>query len=212
MYDAIIVLGGSYIDANTLPEWVENRLDAAILRNYQCNYIMLMSRGTPHKPPPLDEIGHPIDECQIMANYILKNSLVPTSKLLLDSWSMDTIGNAYAALTMHAIPRNLRKILIITSDFHMPRTQAIFSKVFSLFPLDIFDITYLDTPSVLPISDKEQASLVTWRETSANIHTLVDLHDFIFTKHKAYTPKNHHHENDDNNEKYSESDMKAYCT
>lgn len=36
MYDAIVVLGGSVIDENTLPEWVINRLNYAIDQQNNC--------------------------------------------------------------------------------------------------------------------------------------------------------------------------------
>ena len=144
MYDAIFILGGSYIDENTLPEWVQSRLNAAIYNEQSAKLFVVLSRGTPHKPPPITSYGFPVDESSIMANYLIDRG-IPKCKVIKESWSFDTIGNAYAALTLHAIPRNLRKLLIITSDFHMPRTKAIFNKVFSLLPLDIFDIEYLET-------------------------------------------------------------------
>lgn len=205
MYDAIVVLGGSFIDDKTLPTWVESRLNTAIQYSANTDLFLLLSRGSPHKPPVLNESRHPIDECQIMANYLIKNG-VEANRIILDAWSKDTIGNAYATLTMHAIPRNLRKMLIITSDFHMPRTQAIFEKVFSLFPLKIFELEFLKTKSELSISNKEVHSLMNWMERENTLKTLSDLHEFIFTKHDCYNvlKKN-------KKEQYSADDMKMYC-
>ena len=146
MYDAVIVLGGSFIDNITLPDWVYKRLDKAVTMNYNTEIFLLLSRGTPHKPPCLDEKGHPIDECQIMAQYLISKG-IPPSKIMLDSWSRDTVGNAYAALTMHAIPRNLTNVLVITSVFHMERTKSIFNKVFSLIPWNKYTIDFFATES-----------------------------------------------------------------
>lgn len=204
MYDAILILGGSYIDQHTLPEWVHNRLNAGIQRMKNTRYLITLSRGTPHKLPALDKKGFPVDECTIMANYLVKKG-VPKSKILKESWSFDTIGNAYAALLHHAIPKNLRNFLIITSDFHMPRTKSIFKKVFSLYPLDIFKLEFLETESKISISEKEKQSLKNWEERSKNIHTLCDMHDFIHQEHNAYNVE----END-----YifkSDDDKKMYC-
>ena len=206
MYDAIIILGGSFISKETLPSWVETRLDAAIKLQDKTNMFLLLSRGSPHKVPCLDSNGHPIDECYIMANYMLKKK-VASSKIILDAWSLDTIGNAYAALTMHAVPRNLKKLLIITSDFHMPRSRAIFEKVFSLYPEGLSTLTFLETESELEISLKEKESLTSWREKEKTLNTLSDLHNFIFTKHNCDNVL----ENGKKKTEYTKEDLKMYC-
>lgn len=205
MYDAIIVLGGSFIDESTLPEWVEKRLNAAIEREKECELIIVASRGSPHKPPIIGMDEHPIDECDIMAKYLLQNGVSP-QKILKESWSLDTIGNAYGLLTLHCIPRNLRRLLIITSDFHMPRSQSIFKKVFSLFPLKIFEMVFYETKSTLPISEKERKSIMQWKKTSEKIASLKDLHQFLFEQHNAYNIADREKKN------YSESDLKMYCS
>lgn len=206
MYDAIFILGGSYIDKNTLPSWVESRLNTAIYMEDKTNLFIVLSRGTTHKAPDRDEYGYPVDESSIMANYLIDRH-IPKSKIIKETWSFDTIGNAYAALTHHAIPKDLRKILIITSDFHMPRTKAIFNKVFSLLPLEIFALDYLETESRLSISNKEVASLKSWVERSATIHTIRDLHDFIFHEHTAYNMEDYNLDKGN----YSEKDLEMYC-
>jgi len=205
-YDAIIVLGGSYIDENTLPEWVIKRLDAAILRDPYCNHFLLLSRGSPHKDSLIDKNGQLITECQIMANYMIERKIDP-KKIILDAWSMDTIGNAYAALIMHCVPRNLRNLFIITSDFHMPRSKSIFKKVFSLFPIDIFELEFLETESSLSISKKEKKSLENWEMRKKNLKNLCDLHEFIFEKHNAYNALKIPYQRENNDKE----DMKMYC-
>lgn len=40
--------------------------------------------------------------------------------------SYDTVGNAYFALTIHAIPAQWKRIAIVTSSFHMPRSRLLF--------------------------------------------------------------------------------------
>lgn len=205
MYDAIVILGGSYIDEKTLPKWVETRLDAAILQKSQTKSFIVASRGTVHKPPVLDSDNYPVDECTIMANYLLERG-ISNDKIYKESWSLDTIGNAYGIFTHHAIPRNLRNFLIITSDFHMPRSKAIFSHVFSLFPLEIFHLSFLETKSELSISEKEKDSLIKWREKTKEIHTLCDLHDFIFVKHDAYNVRKDHKRSE-----LAEDNGRMYC-
>ena len=55
---------------------------------------------------------------------------VPAAALLKDTASMDTIGNAYFSLTLHAAPREWRAVRVVTSRFHMGRTRAAFEWVF----------------------------------------------------------------------------------
>lgn len=50
--------------------------------------------------------------------------------MLKEVASYDTIGNGYFAATIHAIPAQWRTLGIVTSDFHMPRSRAIFEAVF----------------------------------------------------------------------------------
>lgn len=206
-YEAIIVLGGSFIDEFSLPVWVENRLNAAIQQDKSTDHYILLSRGSPHKPPVIGESGHAIDECQIMANYMIERNVNP-QKIMTDSWSMDTIGNAYAALMMHCLPRNLRKLLIITSDFHMPRSRSIFEKVFSLFPIKIFELNFLETQSSLEISEREKKSFENWERTKEKIKTLEEFHKFIFEKHEIYNSQKYSY---DKNKYINNKDLKMYC-
>ena len=205
MYDAIVVLGGSFIDINTLPTWVIGRLDYAISKNDVCKYYILCSRGTTHKPPAFDDKGYPYDECKIMGDYMIKRG-ISINKILLESWSLDTIGNAYAVLTQHCIPSNIRNLHVVTSDFHMPRSKSIFTKVFSLFPLDVFNLSFHETDSELGISNKEKQSFSSWIERSKKIYTLMDLHKFINFEHKAYMALKNKE-----SEVFSSEDLKMYC-
>jgi len=50
---------------------------------------------------------------------------VPEDRILVEDNSVNTIGNLYYAKTQFLIPRGWTTILIITSDYHVPRTQLI---------------------------------------------------------------------------------------
>ena len=201
MYDCIVILGGSLKINGDLPDWVINRLDEALL--HKTKYYLLSSRGTPHKPPPLDDKNMPIDETIQMAKYLINKNINP-NKILLESWSMDTIGNAYGVLTLHCIPRRFSNLLIITSDFHIQRSELIFKKVFSLTDFKT-NLDFISTKSNILISDKERKSLETWIENSKKINTLEDLHNFIFLEHNAYCSL----KKDDI--KWSKKDLEMYC-
>ncbi|GFR42936.1 hypothetical protein Agub_g3834, partial [Astrephomene gubernaculifera] len=58
--DAILVLGGGLTGPDSLPQWVERRLDTALslqrLQSRPCP-ILSLGGGTPHKEPYLDSRG-----------------------------------------------------------------------------------------------------------------------------------------------------------
>ena len=80
--------------------------------------------------------------------------------------------------------------------------------VYFTLTMDLFDLNFLETDSSLEISSKEIKSLETWIERSKNIHTLCDLHDFIFLNHNAY---NVLEDEKETVTKDNINDMEMYC-
>lgn len=128
------------------------------------------------------------------------------------------IIQAYFLRTIHIQPGRIRRLYVVTNNWHMPRTKAIFSKIFSLPDLQtssdrvsglVFtrfmrdstagavELMYEETPP--GISDgavlsarvaREQQSLKSFNEKVApKWHSLQDLHKWIFTEHAAYRAK-----------------------
>jgi uncharacterized SAM-binding protein YcdF (DUF218 family) len=87
--------------------------------------------GTPHKTPIFSRTGFCEFESMTGAAYMMHQG-IPAEKMLRETASYDTIGNAFFSATIHAIPCAWRRIAVVTSAFHMPRTKAIFDKVFTL--------------------------------------------------------------------------------
>lgn len=119
--------------------------------------ILCLSAGTAHVPQLLSADGLPVWESTACAAYFVKQypQLVlvdddnkatyndnadnshnaPTSsssKLYVETTSYDTIGNAYFARTGHTDVNGWRHLLVITNEFHMNRTAAIFDWIFGL--------------------------------------------------------------------------------
>jgi hypothetical protein len=192
LFDAVIVPGGGLRQGGALPAWVENRLDKA-LHVSPGSHIITLSAGTPHKPPPLDQAGNPILECAVEAAWLRDRGYPPTL-LLMENASYDTIGNAYFARVMHVDPAGFRRLCIITSEFHMPRTEAIFRWVFALTPVTAaYELTFVAVPDVGMTTDvvearrrKEQVSLESLGPLRAEYNTLASFHRWLFTKHAAY--------------------------
>ena len=142
LYDAVVVVAGGIEDDGTLPAWVVSRLDFAAAEYARHaaarpdatppTYVVLSGSATPHKPPPVARGGFTYHESTAMAEYLMRRWDVPAAALLKDTASMDTIGNAYFSLTLHAAPREWRAVRVVTSRFHMGRTRAAFEWVFGL--------------------------------------------------------------------------------
>ena len=126
-YDAILVPGGGVGPGGELPLWVRRRLDRA-MQIHDREYLITLSAGTTHKPPPLDERGFPIFESIAAARYLVQRG-VDAGKILTETSSYDTLGNAYFSRVIHVQPRDFKRLLVITSAFHMARTESIFMGV-----------------------------------------------------------------------------------
>lgn len=193
-YDAIIIPGGGLEPGSSLPQpWVRGRLDEALKRSTNTKYFIVLSRGTTHRAPPNDSAGFPIDESSASAKYLIDHGIDDTSRILMDSWSLDTIGNAFFTRQMFCEPLLLRKLLVVTSQFHMPRTKAIFDWVFRLNNGDA-SVDYcvtgdhgLDDAQRSVRVAKEQNSLQTLKKvTIPRVDSLFTLSQFVFQEHGAY--------------------------
>jgi hypothetical protein len=108
--------------------------------------------------------------------------------------SLDTIGNAYFSRVMHAAPRGLRRLLTITSAFHMPRAEAVFRWVYGLegpggdfvFRFEATADTGLSAAALEARRRKESERMAALPALEARIGTLAELHDWLFSEHRAY--------------------------
>jgi hypothetical protein len=84
---------------------------------------------------------------------------IPSTLLLIETSSYDTIGNAFWARTSHIDVRGWSDLLIITSSFHMDRTKQIFDWVFAL-PSDAAAQTVQKTVETTePHTDSEHTTM-----------------------------------------------------
>ncbi len=195
IYDSILIPGGGLINDGSLPPWTIARLEHVLTLEDECHWIILLSGGTVHKPPPLNPSGFPFFESHEMAKY-LSSAGISSDRLLSEISSYDTIGNAYFARMLFTEPLTLKKLLIVTSEFHMPRTKAIFECVFNLPPLPYkyemnFEISPddgLSPPALSARVQRENNSLFNLRSSIQKINTLEDFTIWLYTEHAAYAP------------------------
>jgi uncharacterized SAM-binding protein YcdF (DUF218 family) len=196
-FDAIVIPGGGLLADGTLPPWVLARVERALSAAAGTDaYIITLSAATFHKPTVLDAGGKPQFESVIAARYLMERGF-SGDRLLLETSSYDTIGNAYFCRAIHTDPRRLARLLIVTSAFHMLRTEAIFRWVFSLEPVGVpyqlaFESTAdmgVDSEALAARCEKERAGLAELLPKTRRYRTLADFHRWVFSEHRIYAPR-----------------------
>jgi len=193
-FDAILIPGGGLRSAAAPPPWVRRRLDRAVELGRD-ELLICLSAGTTHRPPPQDAAGFPAVESVVSARYLIARG-VDARRVLTETCSLDTIGNAYFTRVIHTDPRRLCRLLVITSDFHMPRTRAVFEWVFGLpGGAGPYELAFEAVPAEGIAPDalaertaRERAGLDNVRRLAGRLRTLPALHEWLFTEHAAYAP------------------------
>ena len=193
-YDAILVPGGGVRAGGALPAYVTARFDRAMALAGRTAWILAQSAGPPYKPPPVDAQGRPILESVAGAQY-LQQAGFPAERIAVENGSYDTVGNAYYARVLHAEPAGWRRLCVVTSAFHMPRTEAAYRWIFGLSPLSAaFELEFVTTEdrgiaagALAERQAKEAASLKALHETMRGITTLPEMYRWLFTGHDAYS-------------------------
>ena len=191
--DAVLIPGGGLTTSGGVTPWVQARLEQAIAYTPPPRFLIPLSAGTTHKPPPLDVNGFPILESVAAARY-LQHRGIEGSRILPETVSLDTIGNAYYARLKHIEPLKLQRLHVISSAFHLNRTQAIFDRIFALPPFrEPWQLTFEAVPNVgiagdslQARSDRERASLLKFQTLRARFTTLAAVHRWLYTEHSAY--------------------------
>jgi uncharacterized SAM-binding protein YcdF (DUF218 family) len=185
-FDAVIVPGGGVRPDGSLPPWVRARMDVA-LDAAQGAWIITLSAGTPHKAAAREA------ESVAGARYLMARGY-DASRILVEWSSYDTIGNAYFARMHHSEPAGLARLLVVTSDFHLARTAAVFEWVFGLTPrpvdyrLEFRGASNLGLPpdAIAARAAKEADGLKTVQQLSRELTSLPEFHRWLFTQHDAY--------------------------
>jgi len=167
--------------------------------------IITTARGPPHKPGPLDVAGFERHEAGDNAKYLMQKGVSPSS-ILEESLSLETIGNAYHARVIHCDVAGFRRLVIINSEFHMPRTKAVFGHVYRL-PASTswwgstdsaYQLKFVSTANHLPEEvlkqrlAKERLSLPRFSPQSPwqdSTPTLRELHRWLYAENTAYATK-----------------------
>ncbi len=97
----------------------------------------------------------------------------------------DTVGQAvFTAPVTHAL--GIKKLTIITSDYHIPRTRAIFEKVHGACCELAFIGVHRSVENFDAITKHEQASLAVFTEKFAHANNVFDCMAILFDHHPRY--------------------------
>ena len=155
--------------------------------------VLCLSAGTAHVPQLLAKDGLPVWESTSSAAYLQR--MHGLSNLYVETTSYDTIGNAFYTRTSHTDINGWRRLLIITSEFHMERTKAIFDWIFLAVEPNLgYNLLYLvskntglDKDALQARSDKEKQSLESVHSYASRFGTLQDVYRFMTRDHALYT-------------------------
>lgn len=136
---AIVVLGGGPADQSSgeMPTWSRERCHraAALHLCMQKNAfelpVLCASGESAHAPHFRDSEGYTVYESSTMAQCLMQNGVAARS--IFREWqSGDTIGNAVFVRSILSDPLSISRLLVVTSDFHIERSCAIFRWIYAL--------------------------------------------------------------------------------
>jgi len=183
---------------------VARRLDAAAelyrraRRKGRQLHIITNGGGTSHKPRWRDAHGYSVPEAQLMAEGLRERGVALTH-VVLEGLSDDTIGNAFCARALHLEWRSdWRSLLLITSDFQLPRAEAVYRWVLALEPKKEYalcvagvpDSGTMDAEAQASRAQRECASLRAFLVGVGAVYSSMEqVQSWMFSTHDAYAPR-----------------------
>lgn len=191
---AIVVLAGGIKENFEVHPWVAARLDAAAMAyRYKKVPIICLGGGTYHKPTSVNKHGRVVHESTACAEYLLSAGVDAVD--IYKEWaSYDTIANGVFAFQHFLVPMRISSALVITSEFHMPRTMAIFDHMCFLHDnVHACYLQYHSTSNRMQLdmlearADRERQSLTKYNAEVRDRHRTIDSFlKWMYTEHACY--------------------------
>jgi hypothetical protein len=133
-----------------------------------------------------------VNEAIAGARYLIDRRINP-DRVFCENTALDTIGTAYFTRVQLTDPLGWRRLLVITSCFHMPRTEAIFRWIYSLDAPVPYRFEFAASPddglsqaALAARIERERASLESLGQLRNRLTSMRALAKWLFTEHKAY--------------------------
>lgn len=221
----MLVLGGGLTPDGGVPPWCEGRLElarrlweadakaraaaragaeepsdaeASSARPSASCSVVLLGGGTPNRQPHLTPHGFVWHESAAYARGLEALGL-PSRCLLRENSSYDTVGNAYFSAAIHALPAGWTRLAVVTGAVHMPRSRAVFEKVYALAGAAArrrFRLRFCESEDAGTLGAsraalearrrKEERALERWRRDAEALDTFAQLHAWLHASHLCY--------------------------
>lgn len=137
---AIVVLGQALNRDGTPSEILRDRLHGAV---DAFHYLKEADHGNSQSPWVVlsggDAARVGVSEAQVMRDHLARDHSIPEKLLITESMSMNSCQNAwYVADIVKKL--GVRRVTLVTSDYHMPRSLYVFEAVFKHVGLYLVDI------------------------------------------------------------------------
>ncbi|MEK6951743.1 MAG: YdcF family protein [Nanoarchaeota archaeon] len=186
MYDTLIVLSQNRNHDGSLGWELTSRVDYGIGEYILGRVSSLTMSGHYGR----QDAHLPTSQAEDMRNYAIEKG-VPMGSIFLESTSIDTGGQAVFTMRDIIVPNNIGRAIIVTSDYHLTRTAAIFDFVFG----DNIERLYASVTTAL-IKDPEirmaqERSLVAFLRTFEGVErgNLEAIQERLFERHPLYIGK-----------------------
>jgi len=178
-FDCIIVLANEMSSTGDLNNESFDRLRLACSKFFERESDKLITCGWDYRKDSNLFIGRVLKENAITLG-------VPSSVIIEELQSRDTVGDAYFTLTNYVYPKKWKSVLVVTSDYHVPRTKKIFNFVYGKsYQIEVIgsDTTYKNDKQF-----SETQSLAAFEQTFLNIESgnIDSIYQTLKTKHPFY--------------------------
>ena len=160
--EVIIILSHFMNKNGILNNETINRINKAIEIRSQRKANLIITSGWAYRKDNSNAIG------KIVKNFISKNFKLENCKILVNTKSRDTVGDAFYSRAK-LLEYSISKITVVTSDYHTRRAKLIFNSFFS--NIEYLEIIGIKTSkaSKLNIKKREKSSTAAFLKTFKNV-------------------------------------------